>query len=275
MGGDRRPRSKSRDGDHRKSSGERGPGLLRKPVPVRQLRGGGDGHGQRDGLASAVSHTHTGGGGSGTRPHLAAYRADFYHPFLPPLLDGGPPPLPPLPPPPDEQEPPPKPPFADEEEEEEMLLRETCLMSMAHKRVTPTEQSSSGPPSPSAVPPVVEVQHVPRGNLSTVSLNLVSPAQRKFSRGPPSGRAPLMLPRHKAVVVSLGDSDDSDSDGDAGSSQAVFGGLEFMIKEARRTVEAEAESGLLLERRRKAAVSSRTSAQRSAAVVIYRVLRIC
>lgn len=48
----------------------------------------------------------------------------------------------------------------------------------------------------------------------------------------------FQLPRHKAVVVSLRDSDDSDSDVDASSSsQAVFGGLEFMIKEARRTVE--------------------------------------
>lgn len=46
------------------------------------------------------------------------------------------------------------------------------------------------------------------------------------------------LPRHKTVVVSLRESDDSDSDVDAcGSSQTVFGGLEFMIKEARRTVE--------------------------------------
>ena len=48
----------------------------------------------------------------------------------------------------------------------------------------------------------------------------------------------LQLPRHKSVVVSLNDSDDSDSDVDACSStQTVFGGLEFMIKEARRTVE--------------------------------------
>lgn len=48
----------------------------------------------------------------------------------------------------------------------------------------------------------------------------------------------LQLPRHKSVVVSLNDSDDSDSDMDACSStQAAFGGLEFMIKEARRTVE--------------------------------------
>lgn len=48
----------------------------------------------------------------------------------------------------------------------------------------------------------------------------------------------LQLPRHKSVVVSLNDSDDSDSDVDAcSSSQVEFGGLEFMIKEARRTVE--------------------------------------
>lgn len=64
---------------------------------------------------------------------------DFSQPFLSPMLSGAPPPPPPLPPPPDELEPPPKPPFADEEEEEEMLLRETCLMSMANKRVTAPE----------------------------------------------------------------------------------------------------------------------------------------
>lgn len=40
------------------------------------------------------------------------------------------------------------------------------------------------------------------------------------------------------MVVSLRDSDDSDSDVDNGSSsQMAFGGLEFMIKEARRTAE--------------------------------------
>lgn len=43
------------------------------------------------------------------------------------------------------------------------------------------------------------------------------------------------------MVVSLRESDDSDSDGDTGSSsQMVFGGLEFMIKEARRTAEVNA-----------------------------------
>ena len=47
------------------------------------------------------------------------------------------------------------------------------------------------------------------------------------------------LPRHKTVVVQLNNSDDSDSDEQEASSSrpSVFGGLEFMIKEARRTVE--------------------------------------
>lgn len=48
----------------------------------------------------------------------------------------------------------------------------------------------------------------------------------------------FQLPKHKAVVVSLVESDDSDSDADSGdAAQSVFGGLEFMIKEARRTAE--------------------------------------
>lgn len=48
----------------------------------------------------------------------------------------------------------------------------------------------------------------------------------------------LQLPRHKSVVVRLNASDDSDSDGESCSpAQTVFGGLESMIKEARRTVE--------------------------------------
>ncbi|MEQ2268564.1 hypothetical protein XENORESO_004737 [Xenotaenia resolanae] len=169
----------------------------------------------------------------------AAYGMDFSQAFLSPIMPGIPPPPPPLPPPPDELEPPPKPPFADEEEEEEMLLRETCLMSMANKRVAAAEKSSSGPPSPSCPPPV-EVQLPPRGNLSTVSLNTVPPSRSsRFSRAHPAARGPLVLPRHKSVVVSLKDSDDSDSDLDpCSSSQTVFGGLEFMIKEVRRTVEA-------------------------------------
>ncbi|KAK2842859.1 hypothetical protein Q5P01_013059 [Channa striata] len=168
----------------------------------------------------------------------AQFAVDLSQPFLSPMLSGVPPPPPP---PPDEMEPPPKPPFADEEEEEEMLLRETCLMSMANKRVAATEEKScSRPPSPGFPPIPAGVQQPNRVNLSTVSLNMVSQSRpNKYSRGHHTPRAPLVLPRHKSVVVSLNDSDDSDSDTDAHSStQAVFGGLEFMIKEARRTVEA-------------------------------------
>uniref|UniRef100_A0A8C8D6E1 Putative zinc-finger domain-containing protein n=1 Tax=Oncorhynchus tshawytscha TaxID=74940 RepID=A0A8C8D6E1_ONCTS len=128
--------------------------------------------------------------------------------FLSVIPSAPPPPLPPMPPPPDELEPPPKPPFADEEEEEEMLLRETCLMSMANKKV----------PLPESVP----IHH----NGQFKSYVLLFP----------------QLPRHKAVVVQLNGSDDSDSDMEACSSstqtQSVFGGLEFMIKEARRNAEA-------------------------------------
>ena len=48
----------------------------------------------------------------------------------------------------------------------------------------------------------------------------------------------LQLPKHKSVVVTLNDSDDSESDGEASkSTNSVFGGLESMIKEARRTAE--------------------------------------
>uniref|UniRef100_A0AAY5K3Z2 Putative zinc-finger domain-containing protein n=1 Tax=Esox lucius TaxID=8010 RepID=A0AAY5K3Z2_ESOLU len=119
------------------------------------------------------------------------------------------PPMPPMPPPPDELEPPPKPPFADEEEEEEMLLRETCLMSMANKKVSLPEVHEG-----------VFLSHCLRVTTA------------RF----------LQLPRHKAVVVQLNDSEDSDSDVEACSSSAqtpsVFGGLEFMIKEARRIAEA-------------------------------------
>lgn len=51
----------------------------------------------------------------------------------------------------------------------------------------------------------------------------------------------LQLPKHKAVVVSLIESDDSDSDADSSeATHSVFGGLEFMIKEARRTAEVAA-----------------------------------
>ncbi|KAF7224923.1 zinc finger C3H1 domain-containing protein isoform X3 [Nothobranchius furzeri] len=169
----------------------------------------------------------------------AAFSMDLLLPPPSSMLSSFLPPPPPLPPPPDEAERPPKPPFADEEEEEEMLLRETCLMSMANKRVATNQKNSSGPPSPTWPPPV-DVQLLVRGNLSTVSLNTVPQTRNsRFSRTHHTARGPLVLPRHKSVVVSLNDSDDSDSEVDTcSSSQMVFGGLENMIKEARRTVEA-------------------------------------
>uniref|UniRef100_A0A8C0AVG5 Zinc finger C3H1-type containing n=1 Tax=Buteo japonicus TaxID=224669 RepID=A0A8C0AVG5_9AVES len=150
-----------------------------------------------------------------------------------------PPPLPPLPP--EEPEQPPKPPFADEEEEEEMLLREELLKSLANKRAFRSEETSSnsGPPSP----PVPDNLHsVPRSNLSAVSINTVSQPRvqnTKFVRVPRPPRAVITLPKHKSVVVTLNDSDDSESDGEpSNSTSSVFGGLESMIKEARRNVEA-------------------------------------
>ncbi|XP_059582074.1 zinc finger C3H1 domain-containing protein isoform X3 [Alligator mississippiensis] len=150
-----------------------------------------------------------------------------------------PPPLPPLPP--EEPEQPPKPPFADEEEEEEMLLREELLKSLANKRAFRSEETSSnsGPPSP---PVPDNSQSVPRSNLSAVSINTVSQPRvqsTKFVRVPRPPRAVITLPKHKSVVVTLNDSDDSESDGEpSNSTNSVFGGLESMIKEARRNVEA-------------------------------------
>ncbi|XP_067090888.1 zinc finger C3H1 domain-containing protein-like isoform X1 [Osmerus mordax] len=174
------------------------------------------------------------------------YRMDSGQRFLSVIPAAVPPPPPPPAPPLDEHDQPPKPPFADEEEEEEMLLRETCLMSMANKRVNaPEETSDSGPPSPVPAPASLP-QPAPRGNLQTVSLNIASlnvltqSRGSKFARGHHVPRVPLVLPRHKTVVVQLNNSDDSDSDEQEASSStpSVFGGLEFMIKEARRTVEA-------------------------------------
>lgn len=121
--------------------------------------------------------------------------------------------------------------------------------------------SSSGPPSPALR---AAVQPGARNNLAAVSLNTVvsHPRALKFVRGHPAPKAPFVvsdaavlkreraldsrlilfcgfqLPRHKSVVVRLNASDDSDSDGESCSpAQSVFGGLESMIKEARRTVE--------------------------------------
>uniref|UniRef100_A0A3B3DNC9 Zinc finger C3H1-type containing n=1 Tax=Oryzias melastigma TaxID=30732 RepID=A0A3B3DNC9_ORYME len=241
--GGRRTRSGSRDQDHRKSAGKPGMDTLGNLYQYDNYdEVAMDTDSETGSPASSPKHDLLSAHEAGCfpPPDVPLHRAEaavFGMPFLSSTLQSVPPPPPPLPPP-DELEPPPKPPFADEEEEEEMLLRETCLMSMANKRVA-AEKSSSAPPSPSCPPPS-DVQPPARGNLSVVSLNTV-PAGRggRFSRTHHASRAPLVLPRHKSVVVSLNDSDDSDSDVDGcSSSQAEFGGLEFMIKEARRTVEA-------------------------------------
>ncbi|XP_069384497.1 zinc finger C3H1 domain-containing protein-like [Paralichthys olivaceus] len=252
VGGKMRTRSKSRDREHRKSTGKPGldaSGNLYQYDNYDEVAMDTDSETSSPVPSPTRVAFSTEGSGCFSQGCLyvadsAQFGLDVSQPFLSPILSALPPPPPPLPPPPDDLEPPPKPPFADEEEEEEMLLRETCLMSMANKRVAVTEEkSSSGPPSPSCQPPG-GVPPPPRGNLSTVSLNTVSqPRTNKFTRGH-APRAPLVLPRHKSVVVSLNDSDDSDSDVDACSStQTVFGGLEFMIKEARRTVEAAKPKG--------------------------------
>ncbi|XP_060740866.1 zinc finger C3H1 domain-containing protein [Tachysurus vachellii] len=153
-----------------------------------------------------------------------------------------PPPPPPPMPPPEDSERPPKPPFADEEEEEEMMLREELLKSLANKRAVRPEDSSSnsGPPSPSrpVAPPSVRTHTAASVSLGFSTSSAHSRTSSKFGRVAGASRAPLVLPRHKAVVVRLNASDDSDSEMEASSSQCVFGGLESMIKEARRTVEA-------------------------------------
>ncbi|XP_069484352.1 zinc finger C3H1 domain-containing protein [Ambystoma mexicanum] len=149
-----------------------------------------------------------------------------------------PPPPPPLPP--EEPEQPPKPPFADEEEEEEMLLREELLKSLMNKRTCKPEDtcSNSGPPSP----PIQNCQIVQRVNLSAVNINTVSVARKtntKILRVPRPKRQVISLPKHKSVVVTLNNDSDSESDLEQSNTNiSVFGGLEFMIKEARRTAEA-------------------------------------
>lgn len=224
VGGRPRTRSKSRDVEHRKSAGKQG---LDSSGNLYQYDNYDEVAMETDSEPPSPASPADEDTGFSQISDCLHFATGFSPLFLPPLLCGLPPLPPPLPPP-DEVDPPPKPPLADEEEEEEMLLRETCLMSMAHKRVTATEEkSSSAPPSPGCSSPA-DLQQPIRSSLSTVSLT----RSNKFSRG---ARAPLVLPRHKAVVVSLRDSEDSDSDS---GSQPAFGGLEFMIKEARRTVEA-------------------------------------
>ncbi|XP_032894069.1 zinc finger C3H1 domain-containing protein isoform X2 [Amblyraja radiata] len=153
-----------------------------------------------------------------------------------------PPPPPPPPLPPEEPEQPPKPPFADEEEEEEMLLREELLKSIANRRALKPEDSSDDCELSLPPLPIENLQSAPVNNFSTASLNSTlqpRPQTTKFVRVPSANRPLIMIPRHKSVVVRLDDSDDSDSDNEQPSlSMGVFGGLESMIREARRTAEA-------------------------------------
>nr|DBA31131.1 TPA: hypothetical protein GDO54_007031 [Pyxicephalus adspersus] len=147
-------------------------------------------------------------------------------------------PVPPPPLPPEEPEQPPKPPFADEEEEEEMLLREELLKSLANKRaVRPEKPTNSQPPSP---PVVNHIMPVPRITLtSAVNSTTHRKNNNQIVRVLRPIRRMIKLPKHKSVVVTLNASDSDDSDPEPPSpSLGVFGGLESMIKEARRTAEA-------------------------------------
>ncbi|XP_048448138.1 zinc finger C3H1 domain-containing protein, partial [Rhincodon typus] len=160
--------------------------------------------------------------------------------FPSPLELPMPPPPPPLPP--EEPEQPPKPPFADEEEEEEMLLREELLKSIANRRALKPEDSPDSCDMAFPPLPIENSQCGPINNLSTADLNSTlqpRPQSAKFTRGPSAPRPLIMIPRHKAVVVRLDDSDDSESDNEQSNlNVGVFGGLESMIREARRSAEA-------------------------------------
>ncbi|KAK0137109.1 Zinc finger C3H1 domain-containing protein [Merluccius polli] len=254
VGGKAQPRSKSKDREHRKSMSKQGldsSGNLYQYDNYDEVAM--DTDSETGSPASSPAHNQLSTEEPTSLSYLPCFPADSAHfgmNLVPQFLPHIPPGIPPPPPPPEESLPP-KPPFADEEEEEEMLLRETCLMSMVSKRV-PTledETSTSAPPSPKAPVPV-GVQLPPRGNLSMVNLNTVPQARApKFSRGHHVPRAPLVLPRHRPVVVQLHDSDDSESDTDACSStQPTFGCLDLMIKEARRTVEAAKPKGAASEK---------------------------
>ncbi|XP_063053337.1 zinc finger C3H1 domain-containing protein isoform X2 [Engraulis encrasicolus] len=263
VGGKHHPRPKSVDNEHRKSLSKQGldtsgnlyqydnydevamdtdsepesPGVSSSPVPDPFSMD----------MAMGIPHM------MGFPLHSTPLGMELVQHHLDPLglaQPSPPPPLPPMPPP-DEQERPPKPPFADEEEEEEMLLRKELLKSLATKRAAKPEDtvsSSSGPPSPVVRQIILPMS---RTNLSAVNLNTVISQHRhassKYSQANPALRGPAMLPRHKPVVVQINGSDDSDSDSESTSSppttSGFFGGLEFMIKEARRTAEASKPKG--------------------------------
>ncbi|KAG8439685.1 hypothetical protein GDO86_005747 [Hymenochirus boettgeri] len=157
-----------------------------------------------------------------------------------PLFSGSETPVPPPPLPPEEPEQPPKPPFADEEEEEEMLLREELLKSLASKRTYKPEAPSNNQPP---LPPILSnIMPVPRITLTSASINSASLHRKtttQIVRVLRPIRRAIKLPKHKSVVVTLNASDDSESDGEpVNTNPGVFGGLESMIKEARRTAEA-------------------------------------
>ncbi|KAG9342223.1 hypothetical protein JZ751_016725 [Albula glossodonta] len=255
VGGKRRSHSKSLDTEHRKSMGKQGldtSGNLYQYDNYDEVAMDTDSETSspaaspvRDALANDTPpyilqmHPFS----TDSPPHGLGLAQRYLDPLSVVPLGAPPPPLPPLPP--DEPEQPPKPPFADEEEEEEMLLREELLKSLASKRALRPEDTSSNsaPPSP---PVSTAVQAVSRGSVGAVPQS--RPPSSKFTRGHPPPRPPLVLPRHKSVVVRLNASDDSDSDGEAsgptpGPTRLAFGGLESMIKEARRTAEAAKPKG--------------------------------
>ncbi|KAJ8373483.1 hypothetical protein SKAU_G00040630 [Synaphobranchus kaupii] len=257
VGAKRRSRSKSVDTEHRKSLGKQGldtSGNLYQYDNYDEVAMDTDSEASspasspvRDALGIDaplyIPQMHT--FPTDSPPHSLAL-AQCYLEILPmgPLPGAPPPPLPPLPP--DEPEQPPRPPFADEEEEEEMLLREELLKSLVSKRAVRPEDTSSNSAPPSPPISTAAPQAVPRGNLS--ALCQPRAPSTKFSRGHPPPRPPLVLPRHKSVVVRLNGSDDSDSEGDVpgpapGPARLAFGGLESMIKEARRTAEAAKPRG--------------------------------
>ncbi|OCT88926.1 zinc finger C3H1 domain-containing protein [Xenopus laevis] len=149
--------------------------------------------------------------------------------------------VPPPPLPAEEPEQPPKPPFADEEEEEEMMLREELIKSLETKRTYKPEEPT-GNSQPSSPTFLNNIMPVPRITLTSTSINIASHHRKtttQIVRVLRPIRRAIKLPKHKSVVVTLNASDDSESDGESiGTNQSVFGGLEFMIKEARRTAEA-------------------------------------
>ncbi|XP_069760161.1 zinc finger C3H1 domain-containing protein-like isoform X2 [Narcine bancroftii] len=176
-------------------------------------------------------------------PFSVDYQTGYFVPMSPVPISVHqlPPPPPPPPLPPEEPEQPPKPPFADEEEEEEMLLREELLKSIANRRAVKPEDSNdcdlSLPPLAIENSESASINHFSAANLNSA----LQPRTQttKFVRGPSASRPLIVIPRHKSVVVRLDDSDDSESDNEQSNlHMGVFGGLETMIREARRTAEA-------------------------------------